>query len=126
VAPLPVDLDLLATHLAEKMRAEDLSIRTAAPKIGVSPATLGRLLQGSKSASVPDSVNLMRAAEWLRRSLADFQRTPSKPTSTIADVEVHLRALPDLSTQDVEALVAMVRGAYDNATKLRSKKGPRR
>lgn len=117
-----VDLDRLATHLANRMREGKLSIRGAAAKIGISPATLSRLLQGSQSPNVPDSVNLMRAISWLERSLADFATEPTKRASTLADVEVHLRALPNLSPRDAEALVAMVRAAYGSAAELRAKK----
>ena len=37
-------------------------------------------------------------------------------------VEVHLRALPGLEDQDVEALVAMVKAGYNHAKKVRSTK----
>lgn len=123
---LNLDLSRLATYLRNKMEAEGLSTRTAAPKIGCSPATLARLLQGSKAETVPDSVNLMRAASWVGKSLADFEAGKRKTASTLGDVEVHLRALPGLSKADAEGLVAMVKAAYDAATKLRAKKGSAR
>jgi transcriptional regulator with XRE-family HTH domain len=122
-ADLNLDLDRLAMYLRNKMEEEGLSIRTAAPKIGCSPATLARLLQGSKTENVPDSVNLMRAASWVGKRLGDFEIGKQKPTSTLGDVEVHLRALPGLSKADAEGLVAMVKAAYDAAAKLRAKKG---
>ena len=122
-AKLNLDLDRLATDLQSKIKQNDLSIRTAAPKIGCSPATLARLLQGSKAENVPDSVNLMRAASWVGKRLGDFEVGKTKAPSTLGDVEVHLRALPGLSKADAEGLVAMVKAAYDAAAKLRSKKG---
>jgi transcriptional regulator with XRE-family HTH domain len=122
-AKLNLDLDRLATHLRTKMEKDDLSIRSAAEKIGCSAATLARLLQGSKAENVPDSVNLMRAASWVGKRLGDFEVGKSKPSSTLGDVEVHLRALPGLSKADAEGLVAMVKAAYDAAAKLRAKKG---
>ena len=120
---LNLDLDRLATYLRSKMEEENLSIRTAAPKIGCSPATLARLLQGSKAENVPDSVNLMKAASWVGKRLGDFEAGKARNTSSLADVEVHLRALPGLSKADAEGLVAMVKAAYDAAAKLRAKKG---
>lgn len=117
-----LDRDLLAEHLRSRMRSEDLSIRAAAEQIGCSSATLGRLLQGSSSPNYPEGVNLIRAANWLRKSLADFEVGASKKGSTIADVEVHLRGLKDLPPDAVEALLAMVRAVYDQR---RIKKGSR-
>jgi hypothetical protein len=122
-AKLNLDLDRLATDLQSKMKRNGLSTRTAAPQIGCSPATLARLLQGSKAENVPDSVNLMRAASWVGKRLGDFEVGRSKSPSSLGDVEVHLRALPGLSKADAEGLVAMVKAAYDAAAKLRAKKG---
>lgn len=122
----PLDLDLLATHLRNEIDTRGLSVRAAAAKIGCSPATLSRLLQGTEAPNTPDSVNLLRAVSWLKKSLSDFQRRPTKQTTSLADVEVHLRALPGLGKTDAEGLVAMVRAAYGAAAELRSKKGPGR
>src|SRR5262245_48066089 len=105
--------DLLARHLRSRMRSEDLSIRGAAEQIGCSSATLGRLLQGSSSPNYPEGVNLIRAVNWLGKSLADFEGEPGKKGSTIADVEMHLRSLKDLPPDAIEALLAMVRAVYD-------------
>jgi transcriptional regulator with XRE-family HTH domain len=118
-----VDLDLLATHLKTKMATEHLAIRAAAEKIGCSSATLGRLLHGAKAPNVPDSVNLLRAANWLGRGLDEFIAKPHHG-STLADVEVHLRALPSLSPADAEAIVAMVKAAY--GARIDKTKSPRR
>jgi len=118
-----LDLDRLATFLRDKIEREELSIRAAADQIGCSSATLSRLLQGADAPNVPDSVNLMRAASWVGRRLSEFEIGPvAKPEATIADVEVHLRALPGIGKADAEGLVAMVKAAYDAAAKLRSKK----
>jgi hypothetical protein len=46
------------------------------------------------------------------------------PSSTIADVETHLRALPDLPKDAAEGLIAMVRAVYDERRiKTPGKKG---
>ena len=119
---LSVDLDKLATHLKGKMEAEGLSVRAAAKAIGFGASTLSRLLQGNSNENVPDLANINRAAKWVGKSLGDLS-VPSKPKpSTIADVEVQLRALPGLAKPDVEVLVSMVKATYEHAKKLRSEK----
>lgn len=119
---LSVDLDKLAMHLKSKMEMKKLSARAAAREIGFGASTLSRLLRGNSNENVPDLANLNRAAKWVGKSLSDFS-LPSKPKpSTIADVEVHLRALPGMAKQDVEALVAMVKATYAHAKKLRAEK----
>jgi len=125
VAP-SIDLDLLAQHLASKMADEQLSLRSAAGEIGISPATLARLLKGTAAPNYPDSQNLFRAVNWLDRSISDFESGRRAATSSLADVEVHLRALPGLTKEDKDALVAMVRAAHDAAFELRKKKGEKR
>lgn len=117
-----LDLDLLAAHLKEKMRSEDLSLRTAASQIGCSAATLSRMLAGSKTGTIPESKNLLRAVTWLGRSLTDFEPKKRAGETTVADVEVNLRALPGLDNRDVEALVALVRAAHEKGLELRGKK----
>jgi len=107
-----IDLDRLAVFLKNRIQERGLSIRAAAVDIGCSPATLGRLIQGSESPNMPDSENLFRAASWLGRSLGDFSLETQRPAASIADVEVHLRALPGLGRKDADFLVAMVKAAY--------------
>lgn len=107
------NLDLLAIHLKDKVTDRGLSGRAAAAEVGCSPATFMRLLQGTKSGYTPDSAILLQAVKWVNRSLADFSMEATPRTTSIADVEVHLRALPGLSGADAEALVAMVKAAYD-------------
>jgi transcriptional regulator with XRE-family HTH domain len=108
-----IDLDFLATSLHERMQSEDFTIRGAASEIGCSAATLSRMLQGSSAPNIPDTANLFRAVSWLGKTLADFEK-PSQPRATsLADVELHLRALPTLSEKDKEALVAIVKAAHD-------------
>lgn len=118
MAQVSVDLDLLAKHLHARMEEKSLSIRAAASAIGCSHATLGRLLQGAQAASMPDSVNLIRAASWVGKSLDELTGSVTRgKTASMADVEVHLRALPGLRSDDAEAIVAMVKAAYGAAAK---------
>ncbi len=116
------DFDLLATHLLAEVSRKKLTLRAAASEIGCGAATLARLLQGSKAPNFPDTDTLIRATSWMGKSIADFERGKRPQVSTLADVEVHLRALPNMSPVDAEALVAMVKAAYDAASKHRKKK----
>lgn len=120
----PFDRDKLARHLHSKIDTEKLSVRAAAAEIGCSPATLTRLLKGARAKNYPEGLNLIRAASWVGKSLAHFTGGEIEET-TIADVEAHLRALPDLPEDAAEALVSMVQAAYD-AYRLREKKGKKR
>jgi len=118
-----IDLDLLATHLRRRIEHSGSSLRTCSAEIGVSPATLSRMLQGEAAGNYPDSRNLFKAASWLGKRLSDFETGSAPSDSTLADVEVHLRALKGLDDSDQEALVAMVKAAYDAARQLRSQEG---
>lgn len=119
MAQAVLDRDLLATHLRTKIDSERKSIRAASDEIGCSAATLSRMLRGSRAANFPDARNLLRAASWLGKSIADFEPGVRNASSTLADVEVHLRALRGLSDKDKEALVAMVKALYDAAVEVR-------
>ena len=125
--PAPtVDLDRLATYLKNKMESEGLSVRAAAKAIDIGASTLTRLLQGSSNENVPDLAVVAKAAEWVGKSLADLTPSKKPALSTIAEVEVHLRALPGLAPPDVDYLVAMVKAGYEHAKKLRTKKNSQR
>ena len=114
-----IDRDLLAEHLQQRIDERDLTIREAATKIGCSPATLTRLLKGKGADNYPDTKTIIRATSWLGRGLSDFEPGNRPKESSMAEVEVHLRALPGLTDKDRDALVAMVKAAHDAARKLR-------
>ena len=46
-------------------------------------------------------------------TLADFEEGKRPSGSTLAEVEVHLHALPDISQEDAEAMMAAVRALYE-------------
>jgi transcriptional regulator with XRE-family HTH domain len=121
-----IDLDALALQLRAKMDERELSVRAAATEIGFGAATLSRLLQGSRSSITPDFANVDKAANWVGKSLSQLSASSRPDQSTIADVELHLRALPGLNPADVEALVAMVKAGYESAKELRAKKHTQR
>jgi transcriptional regulator with XRE-family HTH domain len=109
-----LDLDLLADAIKAQMDAREISLRTAADQIGCSASTLSRLLQGKAAESTPDTKNLIRTTSWLGKSLSDFTRGTTTQAPGLADVLVHLRALPELDDQDKEHLVSLVKAAHDH------------
>lgn len=108
-----IDRDLLASHVRNKMADDQLSLRQAAHRIGCSPATLSRVLEGSGNRYEPDTATLEAIVKWLRLTLGDFVAARRPATATLADVEMYLHALPDISDDDARALVKVVRAFYD-------------
>ena len=122
-AALPgIDKDLLASHLRHRLRQEALSQRSAAAQMGCSPATLSRLLSGSASGHGADTATLAIAALWLNRSLADFDVARRPVTSSLADIKMHLLALPQFTAADVHVVMAVVEALQEIKRKNRSKK----
>ncbi len=113
MAVQPIELDILAHALQDRMKEKGLSLRDAAGQIGCSASTLGRLLKGAAAPNVPDTSVLLKAVNWLGRRLQDFEPSRNTTPTTLADVEVHLRALPGLGERDKEALISLVRAAHD-------------
>ena len=118
----PFDFRRLAADLGDKMKRENKSLREAAGEIGTSPATLGRMLKGDEIEILPDTKTLMKAVSWVGRRIADYEPASATKSSTMAEVEVHLRALPGLDERDKDVLVAMVRAAHDKFGPRRKKK----
>jgi transcriptional regulator with XRE-family HTH domain len=126
-SPKPdLDLDAIAVHVREKMKAEQLSLRAAAVILKCSPATLSRILSGSRATSYPDAKILFTVISWVGKSIGDFETKKRLKQTSIAEVEVHLRALPGLTDRDVQALLEVVRAAHEKGLELgstKSKKG---
>lgn len=120
-----IDRNKLAAELRRKIETKHLSARRAAQEIGCSAATVGRMLQGADAPNFPEGINLIRVASWLGRSVADFEIGASKNSSSIDEVEVHLRALPGIDADDAEGLVAMVRAVYSAKASKQSKPAKR-
>src|SRR5262249_17650128 len=94
------------------MAREELSLRRAADGIKTSPATLSRLLSGTGD-YVPDTATIIAIAKWLKKNLSDFESSRRPSTASIADVEVHLHALPDLLPPDAQLIMSVVRTMYE-------------
>lgn len=112
-----IDRDLLASYVRNKMNEEDLSLRRAAQQIGCSPATLSRLLSGSTSDYEADTATLTAVATWLKRTLADFELARRPNESSLAEVEMHLHALPHITESDVRAMMAVIKALYEDKRK---------
>lgn len=115
-----IDLDLLARYLKERMDEQNLTLREAAKEIGCGHATLARLLQGAAAPNTPDSLNLIRAASWVGKSLDDITKGMRSKKASVVDIEAHLRAMPDLEEPDVQAIVAFTK-AVISAKKKQSR-----
>lgn len=106
-------------RLAAMVRAKrgDLGLRAAAEEIGeVSASTLSRVEQGR----MPDLDTFFRLCSWLGVSADTLasDRVPkaqAAPPTAAEQVEVYLRADRALPTETVDALVRMVRLAYESA-----------
>jgi transcriptional regulator with XRE-family HTH domain len=109
-----MDRGLLATYLRAKMTGEKLSLRKTAEMVGCSPATLSRLLSGEESDYVPDTATVTAIARWLDKNISDFESDMRPTTSSLANVEIHLHALPDLTSDDARAIADVVRLLYDS------------
>ena len=118
-----VDRDLLATYVRSKMDEQQLSLRKAANLAHCSPATLSRVLQGGRSEYVPDTATLEAMAEWLGRRLSDFDREKRPPQSSLAEVSLHLHALPNLSASSARAIMDVVTRLYERERERSTEKG---
>lgn len=118
----PFDFRRLAADLSDKMKKEEKSLRVAAEEIGTSPATLSRVLKGEEMDILPDTKTLLKAVSWVGKGISDYEPSNLPKSSSMADVEVHLRALPGLNDVDKDVLVAMVRAAHDQFGSRRKKK----
>lgn len=108
-----VDRELLASYLRNKMDDDSLSLRKAAEQIGCSPATLSRLLNGGSGGHAPDTATLTALAKWLDKNLSDFEADMRPNQSSLAEVELHLHALPDITASDARAIMAAVKALYE-------------
>jgi transcriptional regulator with XRE-family HTH domain len=106
------DLEDLAARVRARRRELGIGMRAAAKQIGMSASTLSRVEAGGH---LPGRENLFRLQAWLEPEAGgdDEPREPHAPgASTMEAIELHLRADPDLATEDAEALARMVRLAY--------------
>jgi transcriptional regulator with XRE-family HTH domain len=117
----PVDL---GDRVRAKRRSRRLSIREAAAEVGVSAPTLSRVERGHH---LPERENLLKIARWVGVRIdqvlypGDARRARNRAVhgpeaSTVEAVELHLRADPNLSRADAEALSELFRVAYETVS----------
>ncbi|MGI8875657.1 MAG: helix-turn-helix domain-containing protein [Egibacteraceae bacterium] len=109
-------LDVAALHatLDRERERRGMSWRQVSRETGVSASTLSRMGQG---VARPDVDGFATLVGWLGASADDFLRAdgdgPAHEMSAPAAIAAHLRARRDLAPEDVDALEAIVRAAYE-------------
>lgn len=116
-----LDRERLAVFIRNKMAVESLSLRRAAEQAGCSPATFSRLLADDVTGHSPDTDTLESVAKWLGKDLSYFDLEKSLESHTLADVAVHLHALPDLAADDAKFIMSVVQLLYEDKRKQKSK-----
>lgn len=121
--PMPelgeVDMDLVSDLLKNKRGA--MSLRKAAAEIGVSAPTLQRI----EAKQVPTTSSLVRVAEWLGVSVDDLRRSrrEERSRSTVEQIEVYLRADPNLDKDAATTIASVVKQVYDGFRKKKKSEG---
>ncbi|MFZ2175110.1 MAG: transcriptional regulator [Rhodococcus sp. (in: high G+C Gram-positive bacteria)] len=102
-----IDLQKLVGVLDSRIRAEEMSWRSAASQIGASPALLSRLRNGHQ----PDLQSYAKIVRWLNMSADDFLAEPARSVregdeqrELGSEVSALLRARADLTEQDKKHL----------------------
>lgn len=116
-----INSKLLADLLQTKRFQEGKSLREAGKAIGISAPTLQRIEGGQ----VPTSSTLSKLAEWLELGIEDLISTPKTNETrkdTIKQVEVLLRADPDLDHDAATTIANVARQVYDGFKKKRRKR----
>jgi hypothetical protein len=72
----------------------------------------------------PDTATLVALTKWLELNVADLEpeQRPSPDSSSLTDVAMHLHALPNITKEDAEEMIAVVKALYDSKRK-RSRRG---
>lgn len=112
-----LDRERLATFIRNKMGEDGVSLRKAADRVGCSPATFSRLLAADAAAHTPDTGTLEAVAKWLGKDLSYFDLEKTPDSRTLADVAVHLHALPDLTPEDAKFIMSVVQLLYEDKRK---------
>ncbi len=103
----PFRVHELASAIEAKLSEEGLKLREAAGQIGISAATLSRVINGK----LPDTESFAALVNWLGVSADLFIPGPQRATGP-EPIEAHLRADRTLPPATANALAALVRAAY--------------
>lgn len=114
-----VDTALLSELVQEKRGRDGLSLRDAAAEIGTSAPTLQRIEAGQ----LPTASILLKLTDWLGITVDDLRGPRNRAKKgTVEQIEVFLRADPDLDKKAASAIANMVRAVYDGYTKSQKAK----
>lgn len=106
-----IDVGQLHAALDAERQARELSWRQLAQEVGVSPSLLSRMSKGHR----PDLESFAALVQWLGQPAERFMRTVGGPGDPAAEPALEaqfaplLRARTDLSDEDKEYLMQMVR-----------------
>lgn len=121
-----IDVDQLADYVRWKMDEKGLSLRKAAVAADVSPATLSRILRKGKKRPRPDMDTLTKLIQWAEVPMGKIIEQPvgqkaekENTESTLEQIQVHLRADKNLSSEAAQAIAQMVKAAYKQFAKQR-------
>ncbi len=117
----PLRLDELTEAIRVKMRAEDINLSEAAARIGMSTASLSRILNRK---STPSSDSFALLTKWLGVPAQRFMDQPPADEahdvphyaheSTPQIVQAHLRADKNLSAETAKALSEAFNALYQH------------
>lgn len=105
-----INVDLLGELLRNKRARACQSLRDAAGEIGVSAPTLQRIETGQ----VPTTSTLLKISQWLGVAVDDLGSTPKQQErDTIEQIEILLRADPNLDQKAAATIANVARQVYD-------------
>lgn len=112
-----VDVEALYAALDQKRQAKNLSWRTLATKLEITPSTFTRMAQGLK----PDVDTFATLVRWLSMSQEEFLRPSRKKTDAdpVAMISSYLRGAKNISHEQAEALEDIITAAYRHLVKER-------
>jgi transcriptional regulator with XRE-family HTH domain len=116
-----INVDLVSELLRSKRTRGCLSLRDAATEIGVSAPTLQRLEAGQ----LPTASTLLKLSQWLGVAVDDLSlaQNREKHRDTIEQIEILLRADPNLDSKAAATIASVARQVYDG---FKRQKPPRK
>lgn len=106
-----VDVDALYSELDRKRQRENLSWRSLANELKITPSTFTRMAQGLK----PDVDTFATLIRWLGTSQEGFLlplRKSTTATDPVAMISSYLRADKNVTDEQAHALEDIIRAAY--------------